>query len=114
MYGLKRQNETSSPVCYSRPRSVDYSLTVPVPLFHAAALYCFINMALYRDTPVAFSVERPLSSDLVVETLNELDADGALLPPAILEDMSQDDTCIKTLQKLNFIPFGGGMSTTPI
>ncbi|KAK6082367.1 nonribosomal peptide synthetase [Seiridium cupressi] len=80
----------------------------PMPLFHAAALYCFINMTLYRGSPVAFSVERPLSSDLVVESLNHIDVEAALLPPAILEDMSQDDGCIKALQKLNFIPFGGG------
>lgn len=81
---------------------------VSVPLFHAAALYCFINLAIFRGSPCAFSVERPLSSNLVVETLNHLDVESALLPPAILEDMSQDDTCIKSLQKLNFILFGGG------
>jgi hypothetical protein len=80
-----------------------------VPLFHAAALYSFINIAIYRASPIVFSVERPLSSDLVVETLKNVDVEGALLPPSILEDMSQDDTCIRALQKLKFIPFGGGM-----
>lgn len=70
-------------------------------------------MAIYRATPLAFSVERPLSSDLVMESLKELDVEGAFLPPAILEDMSQDDTCIKALQNLKFIPFGGGKLSLP-
>lgn len=79
-----------------------------VPLFHAAALYSFINIAVYRASPCAFSVDRPLSSDLVAETLQHLHVESAFLPPAILEDMSQDKTCVKALTKLNFIVFGGG------
>ncbi|KAH8193913.1 hypothetical protein TruAng_011919 [Truncatella angustata] len=81
---------------------------LPMPFFHAAALYCFINLVIFRGTPAVFSAERPLSSDLVVETLKHVDVESALLPPAILEDMSQDDTCVQALQKLNLVIFGGG------
>lgn len=80
-------------------------------MFHAAGLYSFINISVYRASPIFFSVDRPLSSDLVVETLQKIDAEATFLPPAILEDMSQDETCVKALAKLNFIVFGGGKST---
>lgn len=79
-----------------------------MPLFHAAALFIFINATFYWDTPVAFGVERPLSSDLVVTSLSNLDVQSTILPPAVLEDMSQDETCIKALQSLQFVIFGGG------
>ncbi|KAI0177636.1 nonribosomal peptide synthetase [Pestalotiopsis sp. NC0098] len=84
------------------------STFVPMPMFHAAGLYSFINISIYRASPIFFSVDRPLSSDLVVETLQKVDAEATFLPPAILEDMSQDETCVKALAKLNFIVFGGG------
>ncbi|KAI4603487.1 putative NRPS-like protein biosynthetic cluster [Pestalotiopsis sp. 9143b] len=84
------------------------STFIPMPMFHAAGLYSFINISLYRASPIFFSVDRPLSSDLVVETLQKIDAEAIFLPPAILEDMSQDETCVKVLAKLNFIVFGGG------
>lgn len=85
-------------------------LTIEVPLFHAAGLYVFINSVLYWDTPVAFGVERPLSSDLVVKSSHNVEAEATLLPPAILEDMSQDEASIQALQKLKFVFFAGGMS----
>lgn len=88
-------------------------LTIKVPLFHAAGLYVFINVVLYWNTPVAFGVERPLSSDLVMESLKNLEVNVAFLPPAILEDMSQDETCIKALQTLSSVCFGGGKLTFP-
>ncbi|KAI1851567.1 hypothetical protein JX266_003029 [Neoarthrinium moseri] len=81
---------------------------LPMPLFHAAGLYSFINAVFYWDSKVALGVERPMSSDLVVECLNNVDVEAAMLPPAILEDMSQDETCIKALEKMKFVPFGGG------
>lgn len=49
-----------------------------------------------------------MSSDLVVDCLKTLDVEAAFLPPAILEDMSQDSTCIQSLKQLKFVIFGGG------
>lgn len=80
-----------------------------MPLFHAAGIYVFINAVIYYGTPIALSVERPLSSDLVMDSLNHVDADSTMLPPAILEDLSQTATGIEALTKLKFVAFGGGM-----
>ncbi|XXH02838.1 hypothetical protein Hte_009225 [Hypoxylon texense] len=79
------------------------------PLFHAAGIYFFLARAIYWGKPVAFGiVDRLLSPDLVVECLDNLDADGILLAPIILELMSQNDHYIKTLSKLKMVTFGGG------
>ncbi|KAI0450042.1 hypothetical protein F5B21DRAFT_447981 [Xylaria acuta] len=82
---------------------------VPMPLFHAAGLYCFLVTALYFETPMALGLpDRPLSADSILESLNHLDVEGVMLPPAILEDMSQSDRYIEPLKKLNLVGFAGG------
>ncbi|KAI0127236.1 nonribosomal peptide synthetase [Xylariales sp. AK1849] len=81
---------------------------LPMPLFHAAGLYWFINACLYWGTPVVFSVDRPLSSVVMVESLNNLDVELATFPPAVLEDMSQEAEGIEALRKLKLAVFGGG------
>lgn len=85
-------------------------LTISVPLFHAAGLYIFIHH-IYYNSSVALAVDRPLSADTVAECLDNVDADATLLPPSILEDMSQSEHCIKALQKLKHVVFAGGMLT---
>ncbi|KAI1349456.1 hypothetical protein F5Y01DRAFT_289187 [Xylaria sp. FL0043] len=81
----------------------------PMPLFHAAGLYSFLTSALYFEAPVAFGIpDRPLSADSVAECLDQLDVQGTLLPPAILEDMSQTDRHVESLKKLNMVVFAGG------
>ncbi|KAH9998549.1 nonribosomal peptide synthetase [Xylariaceae sp. FL0662B] len=80
----------------------------PFPLFHAGGLYLFMIRAIYWGNPVALGiVERPLSPDLVVECLDHLDVEGILLPPAILEQMSQSTRYIQSLVKLKMVIFGG-------
>ncbi|KAI1078021.1 nonribosomal peptide synthetase [Whalleya microplaca] len=82
---------------------------IPMPLFHAAGLYLFVLTVVYWGTPTALGLaDRPLSSDLIAECLENLDVEGVLLPPAILEDMSQSDYYVKALAKLNMVAFGGG------
>ncbi|ORY70408.1 nonribosomal peptide synthetase [Pseudomassariella vexata] len=82
---------------------------VPMPLFHAAALYTIILKSIFWEIPVCLGIaDRPLSSDLVMESLNQLDVESAVLPPATVEDMSQSEEYIKALAKLNCVIFGGG------
>lgn len=80
-----------------------------VPLFHAAGIYVSVIMTLFWDVPIALSIpERPLSSDIVLESLNFLEADGIILPPVILEEMSQSKERMAALSRLNAVVFGGG------
>ncbi|KAJ3577520.1 hypothetical protein NPX13_g3049 [Xylaria arbuscula] len=82
---------------------------LPMPLFHAAGLFMFLATALYFETPVAFTIpERPLSPDSLVDFLDNVDVQGTILPPAILEEMSQNDRYVEALKKLNMVFFAGG------
>ncbi|KAI2468516.1 acetyl-CoA synthetase-like protein [Annulohypoxylon bovei var. microspora] len=82
---------------------------VPMPLFHAAGLFIFVFSVLYWDTPVAFGIgERPLSIDLVLECLDNVDVEGVMLPPAMLEEMSHSDEYTQSLANLKCVTFGGG------
>lgn len=82
---------------------------VPMPLFHVAGLLCVVGMSLYWDRPVALGIpEQPLSADLVIECLDNLDVESTFLPPAIIEDLSQTEEGTKALTRLNAVAFGGG------
>ena len=82
---------------------------VPMPLFHVAGLLCVVGMSLYWDRPIALGIsEQPLSADLVVECLENLDVEAVFLPPAVIEDMSQTEEGTRALTKLNVVAFGGG------
>ena len=82
-----------------------------MPLFHAAGLYMAVMMTLFYDVPIALSVpERPLSVDLVLECLANLDNDAVVLPPILLEEMSQSQEAMAALSKMNVVAYGGGKS----
>ncbi|KAI1108654.1 nonribosomal peptide synthetase [Nemania sp. NC0429] len=82
---------------------------IPMPLFHAAGLYSFFSKTLLYESPVALGLaDRPLSAESVLECLEHANAHIAMLPPAIVEDMSQSDTYVEALAKLKAVYFGGG------
>ncbi|RWA04794.1 hypothetical protein EKO27_g10315 [Xylaria grammica] len=82
---------------------------VPMPLFHAAALYTFFYLSVYRSgTTVLASAERPLSADLVIECLENVDFQATFLPPSILEDISHSEDFMLKLSRLDMVFFGGG------
>lgn len=81
----------------------------PMPLFHMAGLICTVSLAFYWDTPVVLGVaERPLTAELVIDSLNHADVQSMLLPPALIEDLSQSEEGIAALAKLKILAFGGG------
>lgn len=81
----------------------------PMPLFHMAGLICSVSLAFYWDTPVVLGIsDRPLTAELVVDCLNHVDIESLLLPPAVVEDMSQAEEGIAALAKLKILAFGGG------
>ncbi|KAG7284581.1 hypothetical protein NEMBOFW57_010959 [Staphylotrichum longicolle] len=81
----------------------------PMPLYHAAALYISLLMIHYWDVPACFGIgDRPLSVDMVEAYLKYADVDAIILPPALLEDLSQSQDSIAALKKLAYVGFGGG------
>ncbi|KAI1123318.1 nonribosomal peptide synthetase [Nemania abortiva] len=88
-------------------------LFTPFPLFHAGGIYLFMSRVIYWGNTVAFGMaDRPLSPDLAVECLKSLDVESALLPPVILEYMSQSPVGIQALSRLKMVFFGGGELAT--
>ncbi|KAI1279702.1 hypothetical protein F5Y07DRAFT_396750 [Xylaria sp. FL0933] len=84
-------------------------LFLPMPLFHAAALYTFFHASVYRSITTILSIaERPLSADLVLECLANVKFQAAFLPPSVLEDISHSEESMSKLSRLNMICFGGG------
>ncbi|KAK4234165.1 hypothetical protein C8A03DRAFT_18878 [Achaetomium macrosporum] len=84
-------------------------IMTPMPLYHAAGLYLSLLMVHYWDTPAALGIgDRPLSAEMVEEYLKYADVDSIVLPPALLEELSQSDKSIEALAKLSYVGFGGG------
>lgn len=82
-----------------------------VPLYHAAAMYMSMIMTHYWDVPTALGIgNRPLTSNMVLECLKYSGSDAVILPPAIVEEMSQMDEAIEALPKLSWVGFCGGMN----
>ncbi|KAK7419745.1 hypothetical protein QQX98_003117 [Neonectria punicea] len=80
-----------------------------MPLFHAAGIVVLLSMTLCYDVAIVLGIsDRPLSSDLAIQCLNNAGVQGALLPPVILEEMSTNEDGISALKDLEFVAFGGG------
>ncbi|TLS23900.1 hypothetical protein PpBr36_08764 [Pyricularia pennisetigena] len=81
----------------------------PMPLFHAAGLYVTMLRSIYFAAPVALGItSRPLTPQSVVEALDNLDVDRAILPPAILDEIAYIPEAVAALKRLDYVFFGGG------
>ncbi|KAK1750452.1 hypothetical protein QBC47DRAFT_394082 [Echria macrotheca] len=82
----------------------------PMPLYHAAALYMSLISTHYFDVPSVLGIgNRPLSADMALACLQHSPADAIGLPPAVYEEISQDDDAMAILQnKTKWAMFGGG------
>ncbi|KAL7914274.1 NRPS-like enzyme [Trichoderma velutinum] len=81
----------------------------PMPLFHGVGLAAVIMFITYYHLPCALGIpEKPLSEDLVKECLANSGADAALLPPSIIDGMSQTEDGLKAITNLKSISYGGG------
>ncbi|KAI1268957.1 hypothetical protein F5Y18DRAFT_414912 [Xylariaceae sp. FL1019] len=88
-------------------------LFAPVPFFHAGGIYLFMSRAIYWGNPMSLGMaDRPLSPDLVVGCLKNLDVQAALIPPVILEYMSLNPVAVQALLPLKMVAFGGGELAT--
>ncbi|KAK1976536.1 thioester reductase domain-containing protein [Colletotrichum cereale] len=83
-------------------------LFLPMPLFHAAGCYVSLFAVFWRH-PVALGFpDRPLTPQAVIDAVEHARVDNALLPPAILEEMSGMPEGVAALRKLKRVHFGGG------
>ncbi|KAL4864056.1 hypothetical protein BDV12DRAFT_205954 [Aspergillus spectabilis] len=79
------------------------------PLFHTAGIMPTTLSTFYYSSPTLFRDSSvPLTSDNIVEWLQNSGAGYTLLPPAILEQMSRSQMALDELKKLHAVAFGGG------
>ncbi|KAI0200561.1 hypothetical protein F4808DRAFT_460671 [Astrocystis sublimbata] len=82
---------------------------LPMPLFHAASHYTFFYISVYRNLTTVLTIhEKPLSADLALACIENVDFQAILLPPSVLEDITHSEESISKLKKLKLIVFGGG------
>ncbi|KAL1838823.1 hypothetical protein VTJ49DRAFT_2180 [Mycothermus thermophilus] len=78
-------------------------------ILHPTGLHMSLIMTLYWDVPAVLGIgDRPLTADLVVECLKHSGADATILPPAIMEELSNSEESIDVLKKLAWVGSGGG------
>lgn len=84
-----------------------------MPFFHAAGLLMVLSMSVYYQTPIVVGpASRPLSMAIVEEILDYADAGAIMLPPSILEEMSNTHESSTRLTKLKVVAYGGGALAT--
>lgn len=83
---------------------------IPMPMFHAAGLIGgMLSLGIYYGVPAALPlIDQPVTPDLILKCLKYSGADGAILAPSIVEELSLMSDGVEALKKLAFVAFGGG------
>lgn len=56
--------------------------------------------------------DRPISQEVVEDYLDNIQMDSCYLAPSLLEEMSQSQTMLEKLAKLEHVKFGGGQAVS--
>ncbi|QUC21686.1 uncharacterized protein UV8b_05929 [Ustilaginoidea virens] len=82
----------------------------PFPPFHMGGLFsAVLPFPIYYGVPAALPpADRPITPDLVLECLEHAGADGAVLPPSLIEELAMMEHGREALEKLAALAFGGG------
>ena len=62
----------------------------------------------FTETVVWPPADRPISSELVEEVLDNVRVETCYLAPSLLEEMSQSQASLEKLAKFKHVKFGGG------
>ncbi|KAB8258604.1 hypothetical protein BDV32DRAFT_68400 [Aspergillus pseudonomiae] len=79
---------------------------VTTPFFHLMGLYG-LTSAIFHNTPFVNLPDKPVSVDLVLDTIRATNPTITLLAPAILEDISQTQAGLNCLGTLNAVIYAG-------
>ncbi|PWY94539.1 NRPS-like enzyme [Aspergillus sclerotioniger CBS 115572] len=87
------------------PKTKDLTLSV-TPYFHVMGLVSFFE-SIFHNIPFVASPDQPLSVNFLIDILSHTRPTVTILPPCILEDMSQSDEALTCLSQLKFVCYGG-------
>ncbi|KAF7949957.1 hypothetical protein EAE96_007263 [Botrytis aclada] len=81
-----------------------------LPVFHAASLNWTVGIALFAGVICVLPPPSPLTADLASQIFQYSNSYGAVMAPSLVIDCYNNDTyCVKMIQNLKFIVYGGGM-----
>ncbi|KAB8226591.1 hypothetical protein BDV33DRAFT_197585 [Aspergillus novoparasiticus] len=79
---------------------------VTTPFFHLMGLYG-LTCAIFHNTPFVNLPDKPVSVDLVLDTIRATNPTITMLAPAVLEDISQTQAGLDCLGTLNAVIYAG-------
>ncbi|KAL5355581.1 hypothetical protein BJX96DRAFT_184183 [Aspergillus floccosus] len=84
----------------------DHLVLCSSPFFHMMGFAAFVE-AIFHDVPFVNLPDKPISVEVLADTIRRTKPTAAVLPPSILEDMSQTEAGIEALKTLNYVYFDG-------
>jgi nucleoside-diphosphate-sugar epimerase len=86
--------------------SKDDSMLTVTPFFHVMGFAAFIQ-AIFHGTPFAIPPLKPLSGELIINTIKTLKPRAATLPPSLIENICSTKMGMDCLNRLDYLFFGG-------
>lgn len=83
------------------------------PFFHFMGLLKVV-CPIFFDTPFVLAPDRPLTVDLISQTINETKPQTATLPPSLLAGLSASEKGIECLRNFDMITYGGAPLATEV
>ncbi|KAF9895335.1 hypothetical protein FE257_000239 [Aspergillus nanangensis] len=84
----------------------DHLVLSSTPFFHLMGFLAFTE-SIFHNVPFVNLPDQPLSVKLLVDTIKRAKPTAAMLPPSIIEDMSQSEDGVKALGNLDYVYFAG-------
>jgi thioester reductase-like protein len=82
-------------------------LLVPIPFFHVMGMMMMVRSVLCKEPLLALPPQRIPNAQLVIFVLEQKRPWGVLLPPSLLEDISNSPRGMNALAKLAYAFYGG-------
>ena len=79
-----------------------------LPLFHAAAFFCFFSAPVYYDMTTVITPAVPLTAEVADGVHKYGNAQACCLPPSILVDISKNHDYLHSIKDMEFVMYGGG------
>ncbi|KAL4807921.1 hypothetical protein BDV18DRAFT_168140 [Aspergillus unguis] len=84
----------------------DHLVLCTTPFFHLMGFLSFAE-SVFHGVPFINLPDKPLSVQLLADTVEKTKPTAAMLPPSILEDMSHSELGVNVLKKLDYVYYAG-------
>jgi thioester reductase-like protein len=102
--------QTGPELLFASPKAVaggSAHLLVPIPFFHIMGMMMTVRSVLCKEPLLVLPPQRIPNAQLVMDILEQKRPWGALLPPSLLEDISNTPRGMNALSRLAYAFYGG-------